>query len=85
MKKNKLYHLLIIALLLSVSAIAEKNFIDNKASEWLLKAYENRKDLNSLSYLSSEYSLWNDVSPDEVLPILDKIISAQDLSLIHIS
>lgn len=85
MKKIKILVLFFVALIFSFSLFAEESFIDEKAEKWLLKAYENRKELNSLSYLSTFTSLWDNCDTNKALPILDKIISSSDTNPLALS
>ncbi|MFB3851067.1 MAG: DUF3857 domain-containing protein [Acidobacteriota bacterium] len=85
MKKIKIFVFFCVALIVSFSIFAEKSFVDEKAEKWLQKAYENRKDLSSLSYLSTFNSLWDNCDINEAIPILDKIISSKDTTPLALS
>lgn len=85
MKKIKIWVLFFVTLVFPFSLIAEKSFVDEKAEKWLLKAYENRKELSSLSYLSTFTSLWDNCNINSAIPLLDKIIFSEDTNPLSLS
>jgi len=78
LKRNKIIFVVFVTFFLSFSLFAEKSFIDEKGEEWISKAYEKRKELSGLSYLSSFYSLWDKSNPDYIIPLVDRIINSGD-------
>lgn len=60
------------------STFCQNNFVDEKAKIWLSNAYEKRREINSLAYLSTMYFLWEEADTRNVVPLLDKIIYSKD-------
>lgn len=68
----------VAAFLLAAVAASGNGFLDDRAREWVDRAYEYRGDARALAYLVSLYDLWGNAEYGSIQPGLEKIAAAPD-------
>lgn len=78
LKKLKIVFVCLLLFFFCISTFCESNFVDEKAHFWLSNAYEKRREISSLAYLSTMHSLWDEADNRNIIPLIDKIINSKD-------
>jgi len=75
---RKTVRLFVFLLLLTALPAFGRGFMDERADEWIQKAYEYRGDARALPYLGSFYDIWGGAEYASFQPTLEKIAASPD-------